>query len=488
MNMHTSKAPLLVVAVLLVGLGCPPPVPADPPAAAPVTPPTGSTLRFLSLAIRDVPPSIEETTAFLAGDRSLDSFTTEWLASPQHEARVRRYFSDFFGLTVGFTPFDQFLLEPNASGVYRLASKPDCTLDEAVAAPAWWLDEGETILMCPTSLSDEVVFPLVTDDPTCVGIDPSEVGSGCFVLCNAVANQQSDPRCGCGREQLLCLPCEQTGADPSTCDVVGRPDLTRNREVERDFNQESVERGLFAYQQNLSWFDYLGGDFFYGTRGLYLSYLLGQGAIFTQEVSTADAVAQIRALPVVGSGRAPWPTGVMPRAGLVTSPGYLDTYNTVRGRARALSQRLLCHDVDETLNIDDFRDYPNPNHTPADIAHGSNPRCNFCHFGMDNQAAMLFGYDRDGTAQFINIQSQIGHVFGEDGVGPADLIRGYVERGPGFDECMAKRAFNSFSGLSFDQVLTDAERAEFTRLAKGGPKPLIEGILQSPILLRAAPQ
>ena len=402
-NASRLRSAALVGIALLLGSGCPAAAPtaADPVAASPPPPPTGRTLRYLSLAIRDVPPSLEETTAFLAGERSLDSFTAEWFASPEHERRVRRYFADFFGLTVGFTPFDSFLLVKNDAGVYRLPNKPDCTLAEAVSAPAWWLDEGDTILICPTSTSDEVVCPV--EDPVvaaeCALFHvPGDTGDGCSVLCNATANQELDPRCGCGREQLLCMPCEPTGSASAACE----PSNARNREVERDFNQESVERGLFAYQENLSWLDYLGGDFFYGPRPLYLFYLLGQGQLYSGELSGAQAITQLRAIPMDRPGRAPWPLGRIPRAGIVTSPGYMNAYNTTRGRARALSQRLLCHDVDERLNIDNFSEYVNPGHSQVDRDHGSDPRCNYCHYGMDNQAGMLFGYEIDGTSQFSN--------------------------------------------------------------------------------------
>ncbi len=448
-------------------------------------PATGRTLRFLSLAVRDQPPSLEETRAFAAGERPLDSFTNEWLASPQHLAHVRRYFADFFGISAGFTPFDQFLLEKNADGVYRLPKKPDCTLDEAVLVPAWWLEEGETILICPTSTSDAFVFP--SEDPEVVAVcgdhDPKNTSDGCSVLCNSVFNLELDPRCGCGPGQLMCMPCELPGTD--FCDAEqGR---ARSRDVEREFNIETIERGVFAYENGLSWFDYLGGDFFYGNRSLYLYYVLAQGHHLTGELSGDDALAQVWAIPMHERVRAPWPAGFA-RAGVVTSPGFLSTYNTFRGRARVLSQRLLCHDVDETLNVDGYQTFRNPSLSDADRAHGENPSCNFCHYGLDNQASMLFGYDLTATAAYDHtpIPSQLGHVFGVDDEGPAALVRGYVEGADGFDACMAQRAFASFTGLDWQQALTDADRAELTRVAHDGPRGLIQTILTSPVLRTAS--
>jgi hypothetical protein len=98
---------------------------------------------------------------------------------------------------------------------------------------------------------------------------------------------------------------------------------------------------------------------------------------------------------------------------------------------------------------------------------------------------MLLGYDIDGRSLRASGLSQLGHVFGQDDSGPSALIRGYVERGPGFDECMAKRAWASFTGLPWDTALTDADRAAFIALSRQGPRPLIQGILTSPVSRQA---
>ncbi len=443
--------------------------------------PTGRTLRFVSLAIRDQPPTLEEARAFAAGKKSLDALIDEWLKSPEHIERVRRHFKDFFAITVGFTPFDQYLLVKNAEDVYRLPQKPDCTRAEAVEAAAWWLDNGEKILICPTSTSKAFRYPSMDPETVaaCVGSDPRNVSDGCSVLCNAAANIENDPRCGCGPDQMLCMPCEKSDATSPACD----PAQARNRELERDFNLEPIERGVLAYRESLSWFDYIGGDFFYGTRALYLSYLHGQGVLLTGDLSAAAASTALHKIPVDKWARAAWPMGAE-RAGVVTSTGYLNTYNTFRGRARALSERLLCRDVDASLNPEGYKTFINPQLTKADRVHGANPRCSYCHYGMDNHATMLFGYHPDGSAQYDYdpIPSQLGHLFGEDGEGPVDLVRGYIERGPGFDACMAKRVWTSFTGLSWEDALSEEARAQFTAAAHTGPGPLIRAVLKSPLL------
>jgi hypothetical protein len=469
---------VVVIASLLqsacFGVSSPAPAPATPPPAT-APPPTGRTLRFVSLAIRDIPPTFDETARFMAGQKSLDTFISEWLASPEHTGRIARYFADFFGEAVGFTPLGNFQLRLSDNGTYHLKGspefglddKPDCTPEEALRRPAWWLDEGDTILICPESASDGFVFPPPGPDD-----NP--------IVCDSAFSQALEPACGCGDHQLLCIPCELEGSTECT-DTAGR-----NRDLEASFNREPIERGVFVYENGLSWMDYLGGDFFYGNRALYLYYLQMQESLMSGEVSAAAAMDQLNNIPMDRPARAPWPAG-FERAGLVTSPGFLNTFNTFRGRARVLSQRLLCHDVDETLNVDQYEQFINPSLTDADRAHGAREQCAFCHYGMDNQASMLLGYDIDGRSLRASGLSQLGHVFGQDDSGPSALIRGYVERGPGFNECMAKRAWASFTGLPWDTALTDADRAAFIALSRQGPRPLIRGILTSPVLRQASP-
>jgi hypothetical protein len=62
-------------------------------------------------------------------------------------------------------------------------------------------------------------------------------------------------------------------------------------------------------------------------------------------------------------------------------------------------------------------------------------------------------------------------------------MRSFVERGPGFARCMAKRAWETFSGLPWDE-LPVADQEAFEKLAKDGPQPLLRGVLTSPALRR----
>ena len=209
----------------------------------------------------------------------------------------------------------------------------------------------------------------------------------------------------------------------------------------------------------------------------------------TGDVTAEEAIGQLWAIPMDHDVEAPWPWGAE-RAGVVTSPGFLNTYNTFRGRARILSLKLLCHDVDSSLNPDGYAEFLNPNFTESDIAHGERPECSYCHYGMDNQASMLFGYDFSGWSEYYTgaMPSQLGHVFGQDAEGPSALVSGYLERGAGFETCMASSTFHSLTGLSFESDLTVAEQADLTERVEGGPRALVEAILTSPVLRAAAPE
>lgn len=203
----------------------------------------------------------------------------------------------------------------------------------------------------------------------------------------------------------------------------------------------------------------------------------------TGELNAEAAIQKVWSVPYNAWVRTDFPAG-FERAGIVTSPGFLNTFNTFRGRTRILSQRLLCHDVDETLNPDNFKSFVNPSLTQADRDHGEKAGCSYCHYGMDNQASALLGYHIDGTAQYdyTPIPSQLGHVFGQDGQGPAFLVKGFVERAAGFNDCMASSSFTALTGLHWEKALTDEERTAFEASAQQGPHALIQAILRSPLL------
>ncbi len=436
---------LALIAILITGLWAR--LPIEKVAAAEVdgSEPTGRTLRFYSMAIRDLPPTLAETQAFLAGSTTLDELITTWLATPEHQTRMRRYFSDSWPVLATFTPFYFLTLEKNASGIYRLAEKPDCGPADAVSAPAWWLPEGETVSICKTSTSDAFSY---AGDPK--------------LNCYDYFDGFLDPKCGCGPHQLMCEPKEL------------------RLKLAVDNNNEIQRRGLYVYNNDLSWFDFLGGNFFYGNRSLYHLYLWEQGLMQRGLVPVETVLTALRSIPLVDWVRADFPPGVE-RAGIVTSSTFLSTYNTFYARPRALSLNLLCHDVDGRLNPDDFKEFVNKSLTVANLDHAKKEKCNTCHFGLDNLASALFGYDAIGDAELYldPFPSQAAHVFGENVSGPGALIKGFIERAAGFHECMAKTAWTSLTGLSWANSLSKADRDVFTGLAQTGPRALTQGIIKS---------
>lgn len=412
--------------------------------------PTGRTLRFLSLAIRDKPPSLSEVKAHLDQSKTLEASIDDWLKSPEHKDRIRRYFTDMMGFYSATGAFDSFFLKKDKkSGVYHLPSRPRCEAADALAKPAWWLEANQTFLICPTSTSDAFRF-----------------GADREIRCDGSVALDEDARCGCGPYQLSCIP-----------DDIGI-------EFDPEMNKEPANRGLNVYENDLTWLDFFGGNFLVGHRSLYLWYMHSHGLLIMGQVTPDAALASLRSIPMKDWVRADFPTG-FERAGIVTAPGFLSTYNTAQSRIRALSRILTCKDVDPSMNFaGKLTGFVNPDLTTALKDHGKNPRCSGCHLGMDNQMTALFGFYIDGVATWDAEPqlSQKGHAFGEPGSGPGFLVDRYVNHAPEFHECMAKTAWTSLTALNWDSSLSASDRAAMTLLSKKGPKSLIQGILKSPLL------
>tara|TARA_B100000530_G_C15626893_1_gene356679 strand:- start:286 stop:483 length:198 start_codon:yes stop_codon:yes gene_type:complete len=60
-------------------------------------------------------------------------------------------------------------------------------------------------------------------------------------------------------------------------------------------------------------------------------------------------------------------------------------------------------------------------------------------------------------------------------------MRGYIERAPEFYGCMAKRAWESFSGASRES-LDKADQEAFTDDARSGPRALLQSVMLSPLM------
>lgn len=432
------------------------------PSLADDTTDTTAQLRFLSVAIRDRLPTVDEAKrAYQATDKEdeLTSLVGQWLASPEHKARVERHFNDMFGvgpyvfLADGATDLVQYPTEPgeapadlSTNGVWHLPKDVKTSCGTPVQANAWWSDTP--IMICPTAVSAAISF------------------GGGSIRCSDPfsANGMRHASCGCGPEQILCYPRH----------------LKKNATVA--VAREFAQRARYAYEQDLDWLTVFGGDQFYGDRWLYHHYLYQDKIAWMLQVPSAGELAFLKSLPVDGSRRlATFPTTVRERSGVVTSPAFLRRFNNFRSRVRAITEQLLCRDIDPSLNTSGISTFVNTDLSDFDRAHGTQSGCAGCHYAMDNSGSTLLGWSDMGFYEGWDPKSQAGHVFGEDGNGPQFLMQSYIERGTGFTECMAKRAFEGFSGGSFDDLATD-KRAELVALAAQGPRPLIRGLLTSPLL------
>lgn len=428
---------------------------------------TAAEFRYLSHAVRDRLPSSDEARAFYAEPdktQALDEALQAWLASPDHERRIERYFHDMFGsmpwVFVSEPSLDLIPYDPAAhaeapsdlatAGVYYLPSTVKPTCGTPVTTTAWWTEEP--VKVCATALSAAIFF----DGGAVYCPDPFS------------ANGIRNVKCGCGPEQILCYPRPQKGQ------VVG------------GIVKEFAARGWHAYETGQSWLGLLGGETFYGDRWLYHHYLYQERVVAKGETPTAAELAVLRSLPTDGTKtEVAFPDAGPERAGVVTAPAFLRRFNNFRSRVRALTERLLCKDIDGTLNTDGIQTFVNDDLSAFDKAHGTKESCATCHFGMDNLGSTLLGWSADGFFEaFPAVKSQEGHAFGVPGSGPRFLMESYVLRAAGFNECMAKRAFEDFSGISW-AALAEADRTALTAAAADGPRATIRAVLTSKVVKEA---
>jgi hypothetical protein len=546
-----------------------------------------SQFRFLSLALRDHVPSLEEAMEFHNGEKTLDQFLELWFASPAHQKRIARYFNDKFGMDKYFfispethdlilsryglingTPtwsedIPADLQAQNLNNVYYLPNFTKSTCGNVVSANAWWSDTP--IQICESAVTDDSLdvsifaigasdryldfhdgqssrsaqiplasytraglaeamedamnatgssdlftvswsdsqdrFTIASDgvslsllfssgpnaantigDKISFWTGGDYTGSLAYtgwslypnVRCSNTGSQgMAHPDCGCGKEQFLCYPLNDKG---KVINAVGL---------------EFQNRALFAYNQNRPWLDVFGGDLFYGNRWLYHHYLYQQDFTWSSRTPPPAVLASIKAMPLDSMSLVPMPShsysdssaNGVERAGVVTAPGFLRRFNNFRSRIRALTERLLCKDVDATLNIDGYDTFNNPNFGPGSPvrAHGEKAACASCHYSLDNFGATIIMWG-DGSDGFFSPwaygqRSQLGHVFGEDGTGPRFLIEQYLAQNE-FRECMAKSLWEDFSGRPFSTLAADV-RATFIAAANDGPKSTIQAILGS---------
>ncbi len=439
--------------------------------------------RYLSITIRDRGPSTQEAKDFYYKKKSLNQFIDEWLASEDHKQRVKRFFSDMFGHSpyvfiavqefdlieyqVGNDGADAPPSDLSTTGVYHLPSFVKSTCGSHQTVSAWWSDEDITV--CATAVSSFIRQST-----------PTELN--CALLSDTNGIGHTD--CGCGPDLVLCHP---------------RKYKHKSRVAVAN---EIQDRALHVYDNDKSWLKLFGSNEFYGDRWLYHHYLYQQKIAVRGEPPTAAEMTTLKSLPAptgdedfskaVATFPSDFPVANGPqRAGIVTAPSFLRRFNNFRSRIRALTENLLCKDVDSSLDpsVEDAPDYDamapffNDDLSAFDKVHGVKDGCKNCHIAMDNHASTLLGWVTDGYFEGWRetMLSKEGYVFGESGNGPQFLMEGYVNRASGFHTCMAKRVWQDFTGNDWS-LLSDKEKGSFITSSKKGPRSLIRDVLKSSVL------
>ncbi len=411
---------------------------------------TRAQLRFISFVMRDQAPSADEAKAFRAGERSLRNLVEEWLGSPGYQQRIRRYFTDMFGVAADHPAVAwSYTLYQSANEGYFYRERrgtPPCTIDQTVTTEAWWLAPGETIRVCPGEVSESL----------------TTLSGGKTITCTSDITL-SVPGCGCGPKMIGCIPRSLVSA------------------LSQHIRSEFANQATLAFSQGGTWFDALASQRFFGTKLLYWKYLHSGQMAWDGILPNTQEMEQLAALSTTEWASADYPNKVI-RAGLVTSPGFLMQHNNYRVRMRALSEKLLCQPIGSPLNTGGITVFLNPMFTKEDLAHAEKKDCSRCHYPMDNLGSLIFGWDTMGEWRRREDEiSQIGHAFGRDGEGPRFLIQSFIERGPGFVECMARSAWEDFSGTKWEE-LTASDQLSLISLSAQGPKQLIDTMLRSTLL------
>lgn len=404
--------------------------------------------RAYSFIIRDHGPSAPEITALLEGRTQLSDLLPSWLNSPAHRNRMMRYFDDMMGYRDALTILQpNARLNKNADGVYFAPKKGGCKRSEAVSGEAWWLPEGTEALFCPNIMPTDLTIMV----------------DGKAIICTkAGRNGFLHPACGCGPDRINCIAPEEANR--------------LSQEVQREF----AERALQIYQDDQSWLDLLAAPEFYGTRRLYWLYFQNQ-SMFDVKLYTEEALRTLRSIPLDQPESRPYPKGAQ-RSGIATAPGFLVQYNNFRSRIAGLTRSFLCQDVNPTLNTDGIQTFVNPSLTPNDRAHGEKVDCASCHYALDNLGGAVMPWTDRGV--FQPRISSLTHAFGQSGEGPAFLMQSLVERGPGFEDCMARRAWEDFTSRPWAHT-DEAIKSKVRGWVKAGPRSLIRNLLSSEELKQA---
>ena len=400
-------------------------------------------LRYISAMIKDRQASVQEAKDFYQGKVSLKDLIARWKLDPGFRQRIKRLFNDWFGIGVELNLLDfSHYLSKHAEGYYYHEVKGLCDASEIVSVNAWWLtDRAAKVSLCPNIVSELIYRE--SDDVDCNGNS---------------ANGILHADCGCGPDQLLCLPMEF------------------RLDQEKSVREEFANRAYYGYRENLSWIDVLGSDHFIGDKYLYHFYLMSGWTMINGQLPTEAELDTLDQLNYQDLVRIPFPSSNPERAGIVTAPGFMQQYNNFRSRIRALSEQLLCKDIDSSLNTHDISTFVNEDLSDFDRSHGTQEACSGCHYPMDNMGSTLLGWNSIGFYEEWLQLDQAGYVFGESGSGPLFLMKTFVEQGPGFHECVSKKVWEDFTGYLFVDIAPEWQD-QIIQAAQLGPRALIEAVL-----------
>ncbi|WP_141732778.1 hypothetical protein [Oligoflexus tunisiensis] len=407
--------------------------------------------RTYSFMIRDHGPSPDEVMALQHGRVSWSELLQGWLTSEAHQLRMERYFDDMMGFRDQLNVLPQNArLSKSADGVYFAPGKGGCPKAEAVRAEAWWLPPGSQALFCPNLMQTDLTVTV----------------EGKAIVCTKPGRQGFlHPACGCGPDRIRC--------------IAGEDAKLLQEEVQREFSARAVQ----VYQSDQTWLDLLAAPRFLGTRRLYWLYVQSL-AQTNPQIYTDELLQTLRGLPLDAAVTLDFPEGAE-RAGIATAPGFLVQYNNFRSRIAGLTRSFLCQDVNPTLNTDGIQTFVNPSLKKVDRAHAEKADCSSCHYALDNLGGAVMPWTDRGVYQ--PKISNLAHAFGQEGQGPRFLMQSFVERGPGFEDCMARRAWEDFSGQRWNET-PEPVRSTVRSWVASGPRALMHQLIVSTELYQAMTQ
>lgn len=404
--------------------------------------------RYISSIIRDEQPSVAEAKAYYNREKTLPAFMDEWKNTSQFEQRLKRSFNDWFGVGVELEllEFSHYLTESD-EGVLQIPVKGTCSLAEAVDATAWWLEGEGKVKVCPNLVGTETYF--LEDDIHCAG-------GGAQGILNS--------KCTCGPKLILCMPLN-----------------LRHIQAEK-VKEEFSERALYSYQNELSWLDLLGGNFLVGGKYLYHFYLMSGSVMVSERAPSQTEYDTLASLAIDDLSRLSFPENNPERAGVVTSPGFMQQNNNFRSRIRALTESLLCKDIDGSLNTTNISEFYNEDLSEFDKSHGTKAECSGCHYPMDNMGSTILGWNSAGFHETWRNLAQNGWAFGQQGTGPLFLMQAFVERADGFHDCVSQKLWEDFTGSPWADV-PKSTKDQLIAQAQNGPRALVNAILTPELLL-----